>query len=243
MTKRLQSDPFLEDVGCVILDEFHERSIHTDLAISLLKEIQQSVRPDLRLIIMSATLSLKRLSSYLSGAPCVDSAGRSYPVTVHWKERVDERRPIDQLVGTIKRAQKLRMEMPSFFTGSSGNSASVSELQTVYGDKISFPPIAHCLGRAGCRHYAAEKEKLFFLQYRRIVLTIPGVKIVVDKGLEQSCFMTLLEASINLRPCESVGQAQSSGRVEPVVLGSCFSMDEVRAPKSQRFCPSRNSPH
>ena len=193
LAKRLQSDPFLEDVGCVILDEFHERSIHTDLAISFLKEIQQSVRPDLRLIIMSATLSLERLSEYLTNAPCVDSKGRSYPVTTHWKERVDDRKPIDQLVGTIKRAvQKVEEgDVLVFLPGAREIRQATRELQNVYDGKIAVFPLYSALSSTEQDAAIAPSKKRKIILSTNIAessLTIPGVKIVVDMGLERTIF-------------------------------------------------------
>lgn len=62
LARRILSDPFLEGVGCVILDEFHERNIHSDVALALLREIQTTVREDLRLVVMSATLDPQPIS-------------------------------------------------------------------------------------------------------------------------------------------------------------------------------------
>jgi ATP-dependent helicase HrpB len=87
LARRLQTDPELRDVGAVILDEFHERSQHTDLALGLLFELQQLSRPDLRLIVMSATLDAERVSSYLSDAPVVKVPGRTYPVDVQHNKK------------------------------------------------------------------------------------------------------------------------------------------------------------
>src|SRR5260221_11687480 len=69
LTRRLVDDPFLEGVGAVVLDEFHERSLHTDLSIALLREVQQSVRDDLILIVMSATLDAAPVSRFLGNCP------------------------------------------------------------------------------------------------------------------------------------------------------------------------------
>lgn len=85
--RRLQSDPELRDVGVVILDEFHERSQHTDLALGLLFELQQLSRPDLRIVVMSATLDAASVSKFLSDAPVVSVPGRTFPVTVHHGNR------------------------------------------------------------------------------------------------------------------------------------------------------------
>ncbi len=80
LLRRLQHDPLLEGVGCVILDEFHERSVHADLALAMLKEVRE-VRDDLMLVVMSATLQMEPLVRYLD-APAVTSQGRTFPVEV-----------------------------------------------------------------------------------------------------------------------------------------------------------------
>ena len=83
LLRRLQQDPLLEDVDCVILDEFHERSVHADLSLAMLHEVRQ-VRPELKLVVMSATLQMEPLVRYLD-APAVTSKGRTFPVDVIYK--------------------------------------------------------------------------------------------------------------------------------------------------------------
>lgn len=82
LNRHLQSEPDLASVSTVILDEFHERSQHTDLAISLLSELQQLARPDLRIIVMSATIDAEKIAAFLGDAPIVKVPGRTHPVTV-----------------------------------------------------------------------------------------------------------------------------------------------------------------
>jgi ATP-dependent helicase HrpB len=82
LTRQLLDDPYLEGVGCVVLDEFHERSLHTDLAVALLREIRQTVRPDLLIVVMSATLEAEPVARFLGDAPIVRSAGRTFPVDI-----------------------------------------------------------------------------------------------------------------------------------------------------------------
>jgi len=81
LTRMIQSDNALEDVGLVIFDEFHERSLQADLALALCYQVQQVLRNDLRLLIMSATLESDKLSSLLNQAPVITSSGKQYPVT------------------------------------------------------------------------------------------------------------------------------------------------------------------
>ncbi len=82
LNRQLVADPFLEGVGAVILDEFHERSLHTDLALALLREIRDTVRDDLIIIAMSATMDADPVSRFLGDAPIVRVSGRTYPVEI-----------------------------------------------------------------------------------------------------------------------------------------------------------------
>jgi ATP-dependent helicase HrpB len=85
LTRQLLDDPFLEGVGAVLLDEFHERSLHTDIAAALLREVQQTVRDDLILIVMSATLDAEPVAKFLGGCPILRVEGRTFPVEVSYR--------------------------------------------------------------------------------------------------------------------------------------------------------------
>lgn len=82
LTRMLQSDNALEDVALVIFDEFHERSLHADLALALCLQVQQVLRNDLHILIMSATLEGEKLSALLNNAPVISSTGKQYPVSI-----------------------------------------------------------------------------------------------------------------------------------------------------------------
>lgn len=84
LTARLQADPLLEDVSTLVLDEFHERSIHADLGLALAKQAWLA-RPDLRLVVMSATIDADRVAAYLHGAPVIHVPGRTFPVSVTYR--------------------------------------------------------------------------------------------------------------------------------------------------------------
>lgn len=95
LLRRLQEDPFLEGIGALVFDEFHERSLDGDLALALARRIQEEVRPDLRLVVLSATLEAGPLAHWLGGAPVLDAEGRTYPVEVvhlpaHGRERLED---------------------------------------------------------------------------------------------------------------------------------------------------------
>ncbi len=91
LTRRLQRDPSLEGVGLVIFDEFHERNLHADLALALCLDSQRSLREELRLLVMSATLEDAAVARLLNTAPIIRSAGRAYPVDHHYLPRDPDR--------------------------------------------------------------------------------------------------------------------------------------------------------
>ena len=99
LTRKLQNDPALEDVGLIIFDEFHERSLHADLALALSLESQTLLREELKILIMSATLNTDRLAMMLD-APVIKSEGRCYPVTRHYLES--------------RQTQPTRRELPAY---------------------------------------------------------------------------------------------------------------------------------
>ena len=84
LTRQMLDDPFLDGVGAVVLDEFHERSLHVDMAIAMLREMQQTVRCDLLLIVMSATLEAEPAAKFLGNCPVVSVPGRTFPIEIEY---------------------------------------------------------------------------------------------------------------------------------------------------------------
>jgi ATP-dependent helicase HrpB len=188
LVRRLVADPFLEGVGVLVFDEFHERSLDTDLALALARRVQLEARPDLRLVVMSATLDAEEVARWLGGAPIVTSAGRLHPVTVEYLERDDDRPLAAQVAGGVGRA-----------------------LERSPGDVLAFLPGVGEIRRTGeaLAELARRRELLVAELYgdlpleeqdralrpgpkRRIVLatnvaetsvTVEGVTAVVDSGL------------------------------------------------------------
>ena len=91
LLRLLQDDPFLESAGAVVFDEFHERGLESDLALGMARLIQQTVRPELRLVVMSATLAVDDISAYLGGCPVAAGEGRQYPVEIRYEPRPEHR--------------------------------------------------------------------------------------------------------------------------------------------------------
>ncbi|MHC5538135.1 DEAD/DEAH box helicase, partial [Singulisphaera rosea] len=142
LNRQLVSDPFLGGIGAVVLDEFHERSLHTDLALSLLREIRESVRDDLFLVVMSATLDAEPVAQYLGGCPVVRVDGRAYPVEIEY-------RPTEK-------------SSSAEAVGSALDEVLDSDART--GDILVFLPGAEEIRRAGARMAGrAEREGLLVL--------------------------------------------------------------------------------
>ncbi|HEY6556762.1 MAG TPA: ATP-dependent helicase HrpB, partial [Polyangiaceae bacterium] len=110
LLRRLFVDAQLREVAAVVLDEFHERQLATDLVLSLVRRLQKTTRPDLKLVVMSATLEAQAVADYLDGCPRVRSEGRLYPVTIEHLPKPDER-PLEKQVASAVR--RVVMDEPS----------------------------------------------------------------------------------------------------------------------------------
>src|SRR6185295_6754238 len=104
LTRRLQADPSLGDVGLLIFDEFHERSLDGDLGLALALDAQGGLREDLRLLVMSATLDGARVARLLGDARVIASEGRAYPVETRYLGRDPNRRIEEQVADVVTRA-------------------------------------------------------------------------------------------------------------------------------------------
>jgi ATP-dependent helicase HrpB len=103
LLRYLQDDPFLEAATVVICDEFHERGLESDLALGLLRHIQTNVRPELRLVAMSATLEVERISEYLGNCPIFTGEGRLFPVEIRYESRPATQSLVETVAATITR--------------------------------------------------------------------------------------------------------------------------------------------
>jgi len=104
LTRMLHHDPALEQIGLVIFDEFHERSIHADLGLALTLESRRVLRPDLRILVMSATIEAQPVARLLGGAPVVTSEGRSFPVETRYLPRRPDSRLEPAVASAVRQA-------------------------------------------------------------------------------------------------------------------------------------------
>ena len=182
LVQRLQADPFLEDVGVVVFDEFHERSLHTDLSLAMARRVQREVRPDLRLVAMSATLDPGPIAAYLGDCPVLESRGRLFPVAISW---LDSRQGV---AGAVRRALgETDGDVLVFLPGVGEIQRCAETLETLASEKdLAVLPLYGDL--------PAEQQDAVLrpLDRRKVVLatnvaetsvTIDGVTAVVDSGL------------------------------------------------------------
>ncbi|MDX2194212.1 MAG: ATP-dependent helicase HrpB [Gemmatimonadales bacterium] len=189
LTRMLQRDPALEEAGCVIFDEFHERSLHADLGLALVRESQLVVRDDLRLLVMSATLEGDRVAALLGGAPVVRSDGRLHPVHTTYVPARDDR-PVEGRVAAAVRAalaEHREGDVLAFLPGAGeirraaellGDLPAAVMVHQLYGD---LPPDAQDAALAPAP--AGRRKVVLATSIAETSLTIEGVRLVVDGGL------------------------------------------------------------
>lgn len=187
LTRMLQQDGALEDVGLVIFDEFHERSLHADLALALCREVQSVLRPDLRILIMSATLDGEKLSQLLDNAPVIRSKGREFPISFYYTAH-EEKTPLPaQMTRLIKRAfSENDGDILAFFPGAGEISRTAELLENENIAARIFPlfgdmPLQQ-QQEAILRDRNGARKIVLATSIAETSLTIEGIKIVVDSG-------------------------------------------------------------
>ena len=182
LTRRLLSDPTLRGVRTVVLDEFHERHLDGDLALALLLDLQRRKRPDLRLVVMSATLDAAPIAAHLGGCPVLRSEGKLYPMVVEYTPHSGA--TLEQLVGQgVERLAKkgLTGDVLVFLPGI----AEMRRAQRLLGSFRTFllhgdmSPEEQDLALAA----GGEPKVILATNVAESSITIPGVTAVVDSGL------------------------------------------------------------
>lgn len=242
LTKRLQHDPELSDTALIIFDEFHERSIHSDLALMLALEVQQTIRDDLKLLVMSATIDTQMMAQYLDNAEIIECEGRAYPVSVDHMEfgNAHEFRFLStKIVRALKAAlsskdkedAKENGDVLVFLPGQSDIKRCLSEAQAAFQgiDNLVFLPLYGGLSldqqELALRPDANGKRRVVFTtNIAETSLTIEGVTCVIDSGLEKvsvydpSSSMSRLETSY----ISKASAEQRKGRAGRLQAGRCI---------------------
>ncbi|MDP8994200.1 MAG: DEAD/DEAH box helicase, partial [Pseudomonadota bacterium] len=185
---RMQADPELSGVSAVLFDEVHERSLDSDVGLALALDAQQALRPDLRLVAMSATLDGARFAALMGGAPVIESQGRSHPVEMRYLGRAAEMRIDEEMAAAIRRAiGDAGGSLLAFLPGVAEIERTAERLQDLPGDidlhrlHGSLEPAAQ---RAAIAAPAPGRRKLVLAtSIAETSLTLDGVRTVVDSGL------------------------------------------------------------
>lgn len=230
LTRRLQHDPELAGVGLVIFDEFHERNLHSDLALALCLDAQQGLREDLKLLVMSATLDGDRVAKLLK-APLLRSEGRSYPVEHHYLPREPEGRIAEVAASAVRRVVGEESGDILLFLPGAGEIRSSLELlrsdpacngidlYPLYGD------LPHSEQELAINPSPAGRRKVVLTtNIAETSLTIEGVRVVIDSGWQRTprfdprSGLTRLE-TVRVSRASATQRAGRAGRLEP---GACY---------------------
>ena len=256
--RRLQNDPELIGINCVIFDEFHERSRNSELALALVREVQELLRPDLRLLLMSATLDLANLRNQLPHAEVLTSEGKAFPVeTQHLSPRPNEPlegrvlRALEQEIDHLPLAQQGGDQPPTVLVFLPGlreiercrqrllQSALFSqwEVMALHG-RQSLADQGRAL--APC-HSEQDGRVILATSIAESSLTLDGVRLVIDSGLTRHTQFdpgTGMEGLMTV-PASQASADQRRGRAGRQNTGRCI---RLWSPAEQQRRPTHDIP-
>lgn len=236
LARMLQSDPALEDTGLVIFDEFHERNLQADLALALSLDAQSALREDLRILVMSATLSHLPVAQLLGDVPTLESEGRSFPVEIRYHPlRADytrERRAfLYELAGFVAGLLPRESGSVLVFLPGTGEIREVERALRGCGlpDDVELAPLYGQLDAraqdAAIRPAAAHRRKVVLATaVAETSLTIEGIRVVVDAGLARRAVFdpgTAMQRLVT-QPVSRAQATQRSGRAGRLESGVCY---------------------
>lgn len=224
--RQILDDPELSGVGVVVFDEFHERSIDTDVGFALIRDVQSALREDLRVLIMSATIDAAGLADRLGGVPVITSLGRMFPVETRYRPRSPDRRLEDEMAEAI--VDTVRSDTGSllcFLPGQGEISRTAERLEGRLPANASLHQLSGSLDRK-VQDEAIQpapqgtRKVVLATAIAETSLTIEGVRVIVDSGLSRiarfdpGSEMTRLETV--RAPLSSVDQRRGrAGRTQP----------------------------
>ena len=252
LTRMIVDDATLDGVSVVIFDEFHERSINSDLALALTRQAQQIIRPDLKIVIMSATIDASNICAALQ-APLIESEGRMFPVELHYADKDTDPRDIAAAAAstTIEAYKKYEGDILVFLPGQAEiercfellsnsqhlttsphqhlNTSTSQPITTSTSQHLTIHPLYGNLSPEDQRHAIApsapgERKIVIATPIAETSITIEGVRVVIDAGL---CRQVVFDARTGLSHLETVRismdmATQRMGRAGRVAEGVCY---------------------
>jgi ATP-dependent helicase HrpB len=240
LARIILDDPELKGVSAVIFDEFHERSLDGDFGLALALDVQGALRPDLRLLVMSATLDGARVARLLGEAPVIQSEGRSFPVEIRYKERAAGTPVEDAMAKAIRDA--LAKESGSVLAFLPGQREIERTAERLGGRVDADTDIVSLYGMldgkaqdAAIRPAPAGRRKIVLAtSIAETSITIDGVRVVVDSGLsrlpkyEPATGLTRLE-TVRVSRASAEQRAGRAGRTQPGVAIRLWRAEQTAA--------------
>ncbi len=240
LSRMILDDPELSGVSAVVFDEFHERSLDGDFGLALALDVQAGLRPDLRLLVMSATLDGARVAALLGGAPVIESAGRVFPVALRYRERPPAM-PIEEAMAAAIVAALAEEEgsLLAFLPGQREIERTAERLAGRLDPMVEVLPLHGQLdGRAqdaAIRPAVAGRRKVVLATaVAETSLTIDGVRVVIDSGLsrlprfEPATGITRLE-TVRVSRASADQRAGRAGRTAPGVAIRLWRAEQTAA--------------
>jgi ATP-dependent helicase HrpB len=250
LSRMILDDPTLDGVGAVLFDEFHERSLDGDFGLALALDIQGALRPDLRLLVMSATLDGARVSRLLGHAPVIEAEGRSFPVALRHRERQPHEPVEDAMAKAILSAlAEEEGSILAFLPGQREIERTAERLASRVGPQVSIAPFYGALdGRAQDEAIkpapAGARKVVLATAIAETSITIDGVQVVIDSGLsrlpqyEPSTGLTRLE-TVRVSKASADQRAGRAGRTAPGIAIRLWRQEQTAALPA--FPAARNS--
>lgn len=230
LERLLQADPALEDVGLVIFDEFHERSLQADVGLALALDVQRGLREDLKLLVMSATLDSEPVAALLGGAPIITSEGRSFPVEVRYLPSRDERVDMHIASTIVSALRNDEGNILVFLPGAGEIRQVATRLAGMsLGEAVIIAPLFGNLTQAEqdtaiAPPTAGKRKVVLATSIAETSLTIEGIRVVIDSGqmrlpkFDPDSAMTRL-VTVRVSQASAVQRAGRAGRLMP---GVCY---------------------
>jgi len=224
--RMILDDPELAGVSVVIFDEFHERSLDADFGLALALDVQSALRDDLRILVMSATLDVERVAGILDDPPVIKSEGRSFPVDIQHRDRAPNERVEDAVTRAIVEAYRSETgSILAFLPGQAEITRTAERLNGRFGPETVVVPLYGNLSQkeqdlAIKPAPAGTRKIVLATSIAETSITIDGVRIVIDSGLQR---LPVFEPATGITRLETVRVSRASadqragraGRTEP----------------------------
>ncbi|WP_286234529.1 ATP-dependent helicase HrpB [Thalassotalea sediminis] len=230
LTRRIQQDPEISDIGLIIFDEFHERSLHADLALMLAIEVQEAYNESLKLLVMSATIDTAYIADYLAQAPVIKCPGRTFPVDIYYagqRSHYISERVIQQLQQLL--ANDVTGDILVFLPGQGDIKRCIELAEASINQAVLLLPLYGSLPLAAQEKvlnlYKGSATRIIFsTNIAETSLTIEGVTTVIDTGLEKVLTFDVKSglsrlSTVNISKASADQRAGRAGRVQ---AGQCI---------------------